>query len=138
MEIRGRCSCGGVTFTANAAPLHQLYCHCRSCQIAHAAPLVAAAIFPATAVAYSGEVVQITVTKRPDATPRLACVRCGTKVINLPHPSARTLLPALCDDRSWFTPQMHMQWQDRVLDVADALPKYLDFPTQFGGTGKMA
>ena len=138
MEIRGRCGCGSVRFTASGEPLYQLYCHCRSCQIAHAAPLIAAAIFPAAQVVYSGETVPITVTPRPDATPRLMCPRCGTKVVNLPHPSVRTILPALCEDRSWFRPTMHMQWLERVIDVADDLPRYLDFPERFGGSGKLA
>jgi hypothetical protein len=114
------------------------YCHCRSCQTAHAAPMLAAAVFLADQVTYSGELTQMTVTKGEGATPRLACLRCGTKVINIPHPSVRTILPSLCDDVSWFKPTLHMQWQDRLIDMQDALPKYLDFPTQFGGTGKLA
>ena len=138
MLIRGTCGCGKVTFSASGEPRFQVYCHCRSCQIAHAAPMVAAAIFAAEQVEYRGELVQITVTRRPDATPRLICASCGTKVINVPHASVRTVLPSLCEDGSWFRPTMHMHWQERVIDVADALPKYLDFPAEFGGSGKLA
>jgi hypothetical protein len=137
MEIRGRCGCGSVTFAASGEPRFQVYCHCRSCQTAHAAPLVAAALFPVDQVVYTGELVRVTVTQSPDATPRMVCPKCGTKVINVPHPSVRTILPSLCEDRSWFKAQMHMYWQDRVIDVADSLPKYLDFPKEFGGTGKL-
>jgi len=29
---------------------------------------------------------------------------------------------------------MHIQWRDRVLEISDNLPKYLDFPAVFGGS----
>jgi hypothetical protein len=32
---------------------------------------------------------------------------------------------------------MHLQWAERVLDVKDDLPKYLDFPERFGGSGRL-
>jgi hypothetical protein len=136
MQISGRCACGQVCFTANGEPIAQFYCHCRSCQIAHAAPLLAGAMFPASCVTYTGEVRRVTVTAREGATPRFVCTQCGTKVLNEPRPTLRTVMPALCDTTDWFRPEMHMQWQERMLDVQDDLPKFLDFPEQFGGTGK--
>ncbi|MGH7896114.1 MAG: GFA family protein [Candidatus Binatia bacterium] len=116
----------------------QFYCHCHSCQTAHAAPMIAAAIFPATAVSYTGEVARVTVTGREDAAQRLVCQQCGTKVLAEPRPGLRAVLVALCESRDWFRPQMHVQWSERMLDVKDDLPKFLDFPTPFGGSGKLA
>ena len=137
MQVCGKCACGGVRFEANGEPRVQLYCHCRSCQIAHAAPLVAGALFRASDVTFSGETTRVTVTGREGATVRFACAKCGTKVFNEPNAKLRLILPALCDSREWFAPTMHIHAQDRVLDVRDDLPKYLDLPSPMGGSGKM-
>lgn len=136
MTIKGGCPCGAVTFEVDGDPIVQLYCHCRSCQLAHAAPVVAAAIFAAKNLRYSGEAQVVTITGHPDASRRITCVKCGTKVINEPVAQARAIFPALCTSAEWFKPSMHVQWQDHVLDLQDDLPKYLDYPTQMGGSGQ--
>jgi hypothetical protein len=137
MHLRGKCACGKVTFEVNGEPLVQLYCHCRSCQLAHAAPVVAAAIFPAGSVTYQGDVRKVTVTGREDASRRVLCASCGTKVINEPLPPVRAVFPVLCETADWFKPQMHVQWDDHTLDMRDELPKFLDYPKELGGTGNI-
>lgn len=136
MRIEGACGCGGVRFVAEGEPIVQAYCHCRSCQRAHAAPLVAAAIFPRDQVSYTGEVQSAKVTERADAATRIFCAACGTRMIVEPPPPVRTIFPALCTSTDWFSPSMHMQWEERVIDVADELPKFLDYPKELGGTGR--
>jgi hypothetical protein len=138
MNLKGKCACGKVTFEVDGDPLVELYCHCRSCQTAHAAPLVAAAIFRASSVNYQGDVLRVTVTTRADASQRLICPSCGTKVINEPMPAVRAILPALCESAAWFKPQMHVQWQDHTLELRDDLPKFLDYPEELGGSGRVA
>jgi hypothetical protein len=122
----------------NGEPLVQLYCHCRSCQVAHAAPVVAAALFPAGSVTYEGSFRVVTVSNRVDAARRITCAACGTKVILEPPPPVRGVLPALCTSTDWFKPTMHIQWQDRLLEVPDDLPKFLDYPKELGGSGVRA
>ncbi len=138
MKTRGRCGCGAVTFEVDGEPRWQGYCHCRSCQIAHAAPVVAGAIFPKEAVQLTGSTAVVKVTDEKRATQRLTCQVCGTKVLNAPHPNVYLVIPALCEDGSWFEPQSHLYWSARAIDIADDLPKYLDFPKEFGGSGKTA
>jgi len=138
MQVRGKCACGSVTFEANGEPRVQLYCHCRSCQTAHAAPLVEGALFKASDVTFSGETTRVTVTGRADAAVRLVCIKCGTKVINEPNPKLRLILPSLCESRDWFKPSMHIHFQDHVLEPRDDLPKYLDLPAPMGGSGRIA
>ena len=137
MHLKGSCACGRVTFNVDGEPIIQLYCHCRSCQLAHAAPLIAGAIFPARSVTYQGEARMVTVTGHADAARRLTCTNCGTRILNEPTPQFRAIFPALCETADWFKPQFHVQWQDHVLDVQDDLPKFLDFPQPMGGTGSM-
>jgi hypothetical protein len=138
MRIDGKCACGGLTFRVDADPILQLYCHCRSCQLAHAAPLVAAALFPARGVSYEGSFRVITVTDRKDASRRITCAACGTKVVAEPPPPVRAVFPMLCTSTDWFKPTMHIQWRDRILDVRDDLPKFLDYPKDLGGSGARA
>lgn len=138
MKTRGGCGCGAVTFTAQGKPRWQGYCHCRSCQRAHAAPLLACAIFSVDDFSFSGGVELVTVTGGEGATKRFVCTRCGTKVFNQPHPSVRTVMISLCEERDWFQPEAHLWWSERLVDVADDLPKFLDFPAPFGGSGRLA
>ena len=138
MTIRGKCACGNVVFEAQNEPVAQFYCHCRSCQTAHGAPVSAIAMFPEDNVTYSGDFKTVTVTSREDAARRVICPRCGTKVINEPGGGIRAILAVLCEQRDWFKPTMHIQWQDHVLDVRDDLPKFVDYPKEFGGSGALA
>ena len=138
MPVRGSCACGRVTFDVVGEPIVQLYCHCRSCRLAHAAPLIAGAIFPAGSVTVQGEVRVVTITGRADAARRFICANCGTRIFNEPTPQFRAIFPALCETAGWFKPQMHVQWQDHVLEVQDDLPRFLDFPRPMGGTGNLA
>ena len=34
-----------------------------------------------------------------------------------------------------FTPGLHVNYAESVLRMADGLPKFADFPTDFGGSG---
>ncbi len=137
MRINGKCACGNVTFRVDGEPVAQFYCHCRSCQTAHAAPVSAIAMFPESSVAYSGDVRSVKVTGRDGAATRVICANCGTKVINEPGMQIRAILPALCESRDWFKPTMHIQWQDHTLEMRDDLPKFVDYPKEFGGTGNL-
>ena len=35
-----------------------------------------------------------------------------------------------------FEPAFHIFYEERVMDVGDGLPKFVDVPEQFGGSGK--
>ena len=39
--LTGGCLCGEVRYRITAAPVEALYCHCRMCQRAHGAPVIA-------------------------------------------------------------------------------------------------
>lgn len=138
MNLNGRCACGRVTFRIQGTPLLQVICHCPSCQLAHAAPLVRGAQFPAESVEVWGTVMPITVSDQPAATRRMTCPSCGTRVFNGDGPGVRTFFPELCAPRKWFEPQMHLYWSNRQVELVDELPKYLDFPIELGGSGRLA
>lgn len=53
--LAGGCLCGAVRITASGAPYRVGICHCLDCRKHHGAVFYAAAIFPADAVAISGD-----------------------------------------------------------------------------------
>lgn len=54
-QVTGGCLCDAVRVTATGAPLRVGVCHCLDCRKHHGALFWAAAIFPESAVAISGE-----------------------------------------------------------------------------------
>jgi hypothetical protein len=36
----------------------------------------------------------------------------------------------------WFRPTMHVQWQDRSIELRDELPKYLDYPRSWAAAAR--
>ncbi|NIJ08926.1 hypothetical protein FHS31_002556 [Sphingomonas vulcanisoli] len=71
-DITGGCLCGDVRVTASGAPYRVGLCHCLDCRKHHGALFHASAIFPAEAVAITGET-------RAFGT-RHFCPRCGGSV----------------------------------------------------------
>lgn len=138
MKLEGQCACGKVTYRIEGEPLVQLICHCPSCQLAHAAPMVRGAQFSSEDLECWGPIRAVVVTEHPHATRRMRCGACGTRVFNVSNPRVTTIFPESCSRRGWFNPQMHVYWANRQLEVVDDLPKYLDFPAAFGGTGRLA
>ena len=39
--------------------------------------------------------------------------------------------------RSWSGSPVHVHYSESVLPIDDGLPKYRDFPTEFGGSGEL-
>lgn len=37
-----------------------------------------------------------------------------------------------------FVPSLHVNYSETVLPMRDGLPKYSDFPSEFGGSGELA
>ena len=139
MITTGTCLCGSVTWTVEAEPVLQAFCHCKSCQRAHSAVLVAVALVPEESVSISGDLDSRTVTDVENAAVRHSCAKCGTRVLNTTgrgHSHLRSVFPILCDNDDWFQPSMHIFYEDRVVEISDALPKFLDVPSEFGGSGK--
>ena len=140
MNITGQCLCNSVTWAIEIEPVVQFYCHCHSCQKANSAALVPAALFPADAVSLSGETDSFSVSNKKHSAARYRCSSCGTRVTNIPGGESasglRGIYPPLCNSTDWFRPSMHIYYEDRSVDIDDDLPKYLDLPEEFGGSGR--
>ena len=135
-EYRAACYCGAVAVTARGAPAASAFCHCRSCRRWHAAPVNAWSIWPTDAVTIAGGAVVTSHTG--DASRRIACAACGGGVANhKPKIGMTVLYPTTFAAPGFgYAPTSHIFYAERVINIADGLPKFADMPTAFGGSGE--
>lgn len=131
------CMCGAVQLELTGEPPVMAYCHCESCRGWLAAPLHAATLWPAASVKVVSGADKLGTYKRTDASHRKFCTRCGTAVM-IDHPSLGMVdVPAGRVAGLVFKPAVHVHYAEKVLQVKDGLPKFRDFPKDFGGSGEM-
>jgi hypothetical protein len=130
---KGTCFCGSVEIEVEGDPIDMGFCHCASCRAYSGAPFVAFAIWPAEKVTASGGIGSY---NKVGTTARKFCLRCGGHFM-LDHPDMgvvdvrAAVLPSLI-----FVPKAHLFYSERVIDIADGLPKFADMPAEIGGTGE--
>lgn len=152
--LKGSCACGAVQWEVSGAPIFSGYCHCSYCRSNHGSDMVHQAGFPAPAVKFlQGEdnVTRFSFKKDgPGAAPvRTSCKTCGSKTHNIimggnaygfpvttfcngpAVNGAPTKMPEI------LKAAVHVHYASRLSDVNDSLPKFLDMPQPFGGTGQM-
>jgi hypothetical protein len=124
--LTGGCLCGEVRYRINGAPVEALYCHCRMCRRAHAAPVVAWLTVPLGA---------FTVTAGNPAGYRSSakawrhfCGRCGTPLTwrEADNPRHVDISIASLDNHEALEPILHVWTDSRIawFDTADHLPRY--------------
>jgi len=122
----GGCLCGEVRFQARGEPIAVLYCHCRMCQRASGAPVVAWAIYPAGQVS----VVEGKLTwfdSSADAK-RGFCARCGSPLafVSSKRPDQIDLNLAGFDRAEMIPPHSHI-WTSSAMSwlvIDDHLPRH--------------
>jgi hypothetical protein len=123
----GGCLCGRVRYEARD-PIDAGYCHCRLCQRASGAPVLAWAAFAQTIfLYYEGE---------PATYPSSAegrrefCARCGTQIAfrDTRTPDRIDINVGSLDDPAVIEPTYHIWIGSRIpwLEIADDLPRYED------------
>ena len=132
---RARCRCGAVRYEVCADPVNAKICHCTHCQRRHGAPMQWAAIFRKRDVRVTAGADRLRFyNSEADASERILpcridCGRCGTPVAD----EGRRMwlaFPALFEFGDppsipeGFRPRCHIFYGARVLDIADALPKW--------------
>jgi len=136
----GQCFCGAVRIRVSGDPLAMTYCHCDSCRSWSGSPVHASTIWVAESVeiAAGGELLG-TFHKTPESiSHRQFCTRCGGHLM-ISHPTMGVfdVFPAILRTLE-FIPSMHVNYAETVLPFDDELPKYRDFPKEFGGSGELA
>jgi hypothetical protein len=122
----GGCLCGKVRYRITETPLEALYCHCRMCQRAHSAPVVAWLTAPLTGFAVtSGD----PVAYRSSAKAlRHFCGSCGTPLTwrATDNPRLVDVSIATLDNPEAVEPALHL-WTDSQIawfEIADRLLRY--------------
>ena len=132
----GRCFCGAVALVAKGSPEGMGFCHCASCRAWAAAPVNAFTLWKSASVTVTRGAELVGVYHKTDSSYRQFCRACGGHIMTA-HPKVdlvdvyAALLPSLP-----FVPQLHVHYQENVLPIADALPKFKDLPGEMGGSGE--
>jgi hypothetical protein len=118
--------CGEVRYRITAAPVEALYCHCRMCQRAHGAPVVAWLTVPLDAFAVTAG---NPVAYRSSAKAfRHFCGSCGTPLTwrEADNPRLVDISIASLDNPEAITPTIHIWTDSRIawFESADHLPWY--------------
>ena len=132
-----RCFCGAVELELSGEPSVQVYCHCSSCRGWLGAPIHAATLWPATSVRVVKGGEKLGLVKKTEASHRQFCTSCGSPVL-IRHPAIGMVdVPAGTIEAFAWQPTLHVHYGEKVLAVRDGLPKFKDFPKDFGGSGDL-
>jgi len=134
---KGGCFCGAVQVEATGEPAVMCYCHCESCRSWGAAPVTAVALWPADAVKVTSGAENLGMFEKRAGTQRQFCKKCGGHVLtSIPAVGMVDLYPFIVPPTN-FAPTMHINYGETVLPMRDGLPKFKDFPAEFGGSGDL-
>lgn len=132
---KSACMCGAVQLELTGEPGVMAFCHCESCRGWLGAPIHAASLWPAAHVKVLRGADKLGTYKRTEASHRKFCTSCGTPVL-VDHPAIGMVdVPAGRIPELAYQPGLHVHYGERVLAVKDGLPKFKDFPKEFGGSG---
>lgn len=136
MTYKSGCVCGAVEVELSGEPAVQAYCHCESCRSWLSAPVHAATLWPAPNVKVTKGADNLGMWKRTENSQRQFCRSCGAAVL-IGHPTmGLTDVPAGSVKGLRFQPAVHVNYGEKVMSVRDGLPKFKDFPKDFGGSGE--
>lgn len=134
---QGKCFCGAVEIEVTGEPAAMGYCHCSSCRSWSGAPVNAFTLWQPDAVqVISGAEHLATFAKTP-MSERKFCKTCGGHVMANHPPLKLADVYAATITTLKFLPSVHVNYSETVLPMKDGLPKFNDFPVDFGGSGKM-
>ena len=138
MKYRAECSCGSVVVEVNNEPFQQILCHCTNCRAWSASPVTSATLFKPEDVKITAGKELIQRYEQNEGHAKCWCSKCGGHLMN-DHTVGYGFIDvygALLQDFV-FTPTAHINYENAILRMTDGLPKFKDFPTEFGGSGEL-
>lgn len=135
---RGECFCGTVKIEVSGDPEGMGYCHCRSCRSWSGGPVNAFSLWQPTAVNVTAGADQLATYQKTPVSERQFCKKCGGHVMTNHPPLGLVDVFAATIPTLDFKPGVHVNYAETVLPMKDGLPKFNDFPKEFGGSGEMA
>jgi hypothetical protein len=137
--FRAKYYCSTVQIEIDRPPTLQAFCHCNSCRVWSGQPVSSCVVFSAKVVHFVAGEDQLRRFSKPGVShiERLSCRNCGGTIGTfVPSLGIYDIFAGVIRDFV-FNPEMHLNYQERVLSIRDGLPKMRDFPTAFGGTGEL-
>jgi hypothetical protein len=136
MTHRGQCFCGAIEVEVSGAPEAMGYCHCSSCRSWSAAPVNAFTLWKPANVKVPKGAGNVASSQKTPSSVRQFCTECGGHLMTQ-HPTLglidvyAAIIPTLP-----FQPGFHVNYAETVFAMEDGLPKFKDFPVEFGGSGE--
>jgi hypothetical protein len=136
MTYTGSCFCGAVEVRAEGEPVGMGYCHCGSCRSWSGGPVNAFTLWPPETVSVTRGADHVATFAKTEVSDRQYCDQCGGHLMTR-HPTLGVvdIFSATLPDLA-FAPGLHINYAETVLPMKDGLPKFKDFPTDFGGSGE--
>jgi len=133
----GTCFCGAVEIAATGAPEGMGYCHCRSCRSWSAGPVNAFTLWKPENVKITKGADLVGHFMKTPVSDRKFCTKCGGHLMTDHPPLGLVDVYAATIPALNFQPGLHVNYAETVLPMNDGLPKFKDFPKDFGGSGDM-
>ncbi len=133
----GTCFCGAVQIEATGAPEGMGYCHCRSCRSWSAGPVNAFTLWKPENVKVTRGADLVGHFMKTPVSDRKYCTKCGGHLMTDHPPLGLVDVYAATIPDLKFQPGLHVNYAETVLPMKDGLPKFKDFPKDFGGSGDM-
>jgi hypothetical protein len=134
----GTCFCGAVTLEVTGEPEAMGYCHCRSCRSWSGGPVNAFSLWKPDAVKVSSGEGNVATFQKTPLSERKYCSKCGGHLMANHPPLGMVDVFAATIPTLRFAPGVHVNYAEAVLPMHDGLPKFKDFPKEFGGSGEVA
>jgi hypothetical protein len=131
----GACFCGAVQIRVTGQPAAMGYCHCSSCRLWSAGPVNAFTLWKPDAVEVTRGREQLGGFQKTPLSHRRFCVTCGGHLFTEHAPWGLVDVYAAVIPDFPFRAQLHVNYGEHVLRLADGLPKQRDLPKEMGGSG---
>src|SRR6202162_1407104 len=134
-KYSGECFCGTVRVEASGEPEAMGYCHCRSCRSWSGGPVNAFTLWKPEAVQITSGSQHVATFEKTAMSQRPYCAECGGDLMTTQPALGLVDVFAATIPTLAFTPGVHVNYAETVLPMRDGLPKFKDFPAEFGGSG---
>ena len=132
---QGSCFCGDVQFTVSGAPEAMGYCHCESCRHWSGGPVNAFTLWNPDSVQITKGADNIGTYHKTDNSYRKWCKTCGGHFLSEHPVMGLTDVYAAAIPDFDYQAAVHVNYQEKTLQIKDGQPKLRDFPAEMGGSG---
>lgn len=132
----GSCFCGAVEVEVSGEPEGMGYCHCSSCRSWSGGPVNAFSLWKPEAVKVTKGEDKVATYNKTEVSYRKYCTVCGGHLMTNHPPLGLVDVFSATIPTLNFAPGLHVNYQETVLRMQDGLPKFKDFPSDFGGSGE--